>query len=137
MKRLFILICFLSISIGLYAQEGVRITAIVENVSNNEGNVKFALHTAETFLKTNGIQSLSSTIENGKAEVVFEKVPPGTYAILVLHDQNENNQMDFDLNGMPQESYGISNNTMSFGPPQFQDAQFEVAQENLSFQIRF
>jgi len=45
--------------------------------------------------------------------------------------------MDFEANGMPKESYGMSGNAMTMGPPTFNDAKFEVSNENLEFNIRF
>ena len=56
---------------------------------------------------------------------------------MALHDENDNNAMDFEDNGMPKESYGMSNNPMSYGPPQFATAKFEVASEDLEMNIRF
>jgi uncharacterized protein (DUF2141 family) len=44
--------------------------------------------------------------------------------------------MDFEPNGMPKEMYGVSNNVMNFGPPQWNDAQFEVASEPIALEIR-
>jgi uncharacterized protein (DUF2141 family) len=44
--------------------------------------------------------------------------------------------MDFHLNGMPKEMYGTSNNVMNFGPPQWSDAKFEVANTPISLEIR-
>ncbi len=63
-------------------------------------------------------------------------VKPGAYAIMVLHDENENNRMDFE-NGMPQENYGMSNNPLYYGPPNFSEAKFEVTNKNLNFDVRF
>ena len=45
--------------------------------------------------------------------------------------------MDFADNGMPTENYGVSNNKMNFGPPQFYDAKFEVIDKNLELEIKF
>ncbi len=109
----------------------------MDNVSNNNGKVIFSLHNQETFMKSESVQRAESKIENNKVEITFENVAPGTYAIMVLHDENENYRMDFDNNGMPIESYGMSNNPLSYGPPQFSEAKFEVDQEDLDFKIRF
>ena len=87
-------------------------------------------------MKGPGIKNAESKIENGKVTVSFKDVEPGTYAIMVLHDINENNRMDFELTGMPKEDYGMSNNPMSFGPPQFDDAKFEFNGKDLDFIIR-
>jgi len=45
--------------------------------------------------------------------------------------------MDFDSNRMPLEDYGMTNNPLSYGPPQYDDAKFKVTNEDLNFNIRF
>ena len=118
-------------------KEGVTLTVTVENVQNNKGIVAFALHTKETFMKGIGVANASSKVEGDKVQVTFNNVSPGEYAIMVLHDENENNRMDYHDNGKPKESYGMSNNVMSFGPPQYEDAKFLVSNEDLELSIRF
>ncbi len=117
--------------------KGENITITVNNVVNNNGKVLFSLHTEDTFMKSQSLQSDESIIENGKVKVIFKNVQPGTYAIMVLHDENDNKRMDFEVNGMPKENYGMSNNPVSYGPPQFTDAEFTVESEDLDLLIRF
>ena len=138
MKSVALALAFLLVNFIGQAQEsnGIDVTVTIDNVLNDKGNVMATLHTEDTFMKGPGIQNLVSTIEDGKAVFVFKNVTPGTYAIMALHDANENRRMDYE-NGMPKESYGMSGNDMSFGPPNFADAKFEVAEENLEFNIRF
>lgn len=142
MKTASLLIAFLLLQ-TINAQEitkdntGISIDVIIDNITNNNGKVLPSLNTEETFMKGKGIMNLQSEIENGKIHVTFNNVPPGKYAILALHDANDNKRMDFDTSGMPMESYGMSNNEMSYRPPQFSDASFTVGKENLSFNIRF
>ncbi|GLB51623.1 hypothetical protein NBRC110019_06620 [Neptunitalea chrysea] len=139
MKSLVTLLLFVFTSVVSYSQstDTATITAKVANVTNNNGKVIFGLHTAETFLKSKGVQTVIATIENGVAKASFENVAPGTYAILVLHDENENMKMDYTVNGIPKESYGCSNNPMPFGPPQFNGSKFEVSGEDKTLEIRF
>lgn len=132
-----LLLVLTSSTVNSQEKEGVTITVTVENVQNNKGIVAFALHTKETFMKGNGIANASSKVEGDKVQVTFNNVSPGEYAIMVLHDENENNRMDYHDNGMPKESYGMSNNVMSFGPPQYEDAKFLVSNEDLEMSIRF
>ena len=115
--------------------EGQTITIAIDNIKNNTGKVVFALHTKDTWMKSQGVQSDSVTIINGKATVTFKNVTKGSYAVMALHDVNENGKMDFE-NGMPKENYGMSNNPMSYGPPQFSEAKFDVLAENLDIKIR-
>jgi len=140
MKNLITLLSLLFITSLATAQEnkkGVDITVVVENIQNNDGKVLFSLHNSETFMKGAGIQNTASKIEDGKVKITFTNVPEGVYAVMVLHDANDNNKMDFEPNGRPKESYGTSNNDLSFGPPQFENAKFEVLDKNLDLTIRF
>ncbi len=61
--------------------------------------------------------------ENGVAATIQEKVskgsyqrsfdiPPGTYAIKLHIDENENGELDTNFLGIPKEQYGLSNNTL-------------------------
>ena len=121
-----------------YSQDNLQtIKVSVDNVNNDLGKVIFSLHSQDTFMTKESLQRAEGEIVNNKVEVVFENVVSGTYAIMVLHDENENYKMDFDNDGMPIESYGMSNNPLSYGPPQFIDAKFDVLEEDLEFKIRF
>ena len=138
MKTLYLSIVLCFSFIMLSAQdEGQNISILVNNATSNKGKVIFSLHTAESFMRTEGVQNSESLIENGEAKITFKNVKRGIYAVMVLHDENENNRMDFHDNGMPKENYGMSNNPMSYGPPQFTDAKFEVKEEDLELLIRF
>lgn len=121
------------------AQEnnGITLTVVVENVLSNEGSVLSALHTEETFMKADGINMKIDKAEKGELVLTFNNVEPGTYAIMSLHDANENGRMDFEANGMPKENYGMSNNPMLMGPPTFEAVKFSVGSEDKQLNIRF
>ncbi|WP_165748119.1 DUF2141 domain-containing protein [Cellulophaga sp. Z1A5H] len=121
------------------AQDTQSYTLVVSigHITNNNGKILLSLHTADTFMKGPGIQNVDSEIVNGKINVSFENIKPGTYAIMALHDENDNKRMDYETNGMPKENYGTSGNEMSYGPPSFEDAKFRVTDKNLDFNIRF
>ena len=58
--------------------------------------------------------------------VHFSDIPPGEYAIAVLHDENSNARLD-TFAGIPREGVGFSRNPkISFGPPSFSKAQFDA-----------
>ncbi|WP_044403749.1 DUF2141 domain-containing protein [Lacinutrix sp. Hel_I_90] len=139
MKTLTITCAFILSTFLFFGQETKNhsITITIENVKSNTGKVVLGLHTENTFMKTEAIKTAESKIEDGKISVTFKDVAPGTYGIMALHDENENGRMDFDTSGMPAESYGMSNNPLSYGPPQYSDAKFELKNEDLSFNIRF
>ncbi|MEL0652350.1 DUF2141 domain-containing protein [Algibacter sp. TI.3.09] len=107
----------------------------INKLPSNKGHVILTLHNEETFMKSAGVKNIKAEIIDGKIDINFEDIEPGTYAILVLHDANDNNKMDFENTGRPKEAYGTSNNSMSFGPPSFTDSKFEVKQENIEMEI--
>jgi len=117
--------------------EGNKITVSVVNALNDNGKIHFAFHNETTFMKAAPLFAKTGTIEKGLSTVVFKNVPEGEYAILCFQDENENGRMDFYENRMPKESYGVSNNVMEMGPPQFHSAKFKVAEENLNLEIKF
>ncbi|MCW8981266.1 DUF2141 domain-containing protein [Altibacter sp.] len=113
--------------------EGITLTVTVP-VQSTEGHVIFGLYDELTFLKQ-PLMGLESAIVDGKATVTFTNVKPGTYAIVLFHDKNDNKQMDFEANGMPKEMFGASNNVLAFGPPQWKEAKFDVGDQPLTLEI--
>lgn len=140
MKNLLLIAVFIS-SFFATAQtttsdtEGITITITIDKVRTNKGKVLFALHTEKTFMKTKPVQTAASTIEGNKVKVTFTNVPKGEYAITCVHDENDNGQMDFEDSGMPKEDYGMSNNPMSYGPPEFGPSKFTVADKDITLKI--
>ncbi|NND89104.1 MAG: DUF2141 domain-containing protein [Flavobacteriaceae bacterium] len=116
------------------AHQGTSITINVP-VQSSEGHVVYGLYNEANFMQQ-PLLGLTGEIEDGQSTVTFQDVAPGTYAVVLFHDKNKNNQMDFEPNGMPKEMYGVSNNVMSFGPPQWSEAKFEVADTPLVLEIR-
>ncbi len=137
-KNLILTFALVLTSLFSFSQDsGTTVTVTIDNVKNDNGKVSFALHTKDTFMKGKGIMNMETEIKDGKVTIIFENLEPGEYAIMALHDENENNKMDFRENGMPLESYGTSNNVMAFGPPQYEDAKFKVEATDLNLSIRF
>jgi uncharacterized protein (DUF2141 family) len=140
MKTLVLIILLAITNYIAHSQEstGIDITVQINNLKNDNGFVLLGLHNQETFINTEtpALNRIQGKIKNGKIKVVFKNVLEGVYAIMVVHDENANNKMDFELNGMPKEAYGMSNNNMSYGPPVFEDAKFKVTDKNLELEIR-
>lgn len=142
MQQVILTIVFVLSSVFIAnAQESITsktgtIKVSVNNVLNDSGTVHFAVFTKENF-RTQALFAKTATIKEGVSTVIFENIPVGEYAIICYHDENENNQLDFETNGMPKESYGTSNNALNFGPPQFEDSKFIVNEEPLTLEIKF
>ena len=58
---------------------------------------------------------------------IFTSVAPGTYAVALFHDENDDGKLDTNFVGIPREGVGVSNNKLrSFGPPSWDDAKFTL-----------
>ena len=71
-------------------------------------------------------------------EVVFRltDLPPGQYAVSVIHDENDNGKLDANFMGMPTEGYGFSNNPVVLRKPTFEEVQFQLGAEGGAMTIR-
>lgn len=68
--------------------------------------------------------------------IEFGHVPAGRYAISLIHDENGNRKMDMAIM-MPKEGYGFSRNApVSFGPPKFDKAAFDVTSGDVEQQAK-
>lgn len=50
----------------------------------------------------------------GSQSIAFKELPPGRYAIIVFHDENDNGLLDENAMGVPVEGYGFSNDAQGF-----------------------
>ncbi|NQX95606.1 MAG: DUF2141 domain-containing protein [Erythrobacter sp.] len=68
----------------------------------------------------------------------FPNVEPGTYAIALLHDENDDGKANRAFLGMmPKEGYGFSRDAkVRMGPPKFKDAVFEHTGEDQALTIK-
>lgn len=131
----FIAVIMLFISSTITAQDK-KITVTINKIFSNTGKVSFALYNKTTFMKE-PLQAKNAKIIEGKSTVTFENLEAGEYAVICYHDKNDNNKMDFSDKGMPLEDYGMSNNVVSYGPPNYEDAKFKVTDKNVSLEIKF
>lgn len=102
------------------------LTVKITGIRNTEGNIRVALRTSEsTIVATKIVKIDPKTLT---AEAVFDNLAEGTYGVAVFHDENKNEKLDFNEEGMPLEGYGHSNNPAKRpGPPSFDETKFIFA----------
>ena len=68
-----------------------------------------------------------------------EGLAPGSYAVSVIHDENDNRKLDKNFMGIPTEGVGFSHNPrVTFGPPAFAKARFDAATDTTqTIRIRY
>lgn len=63
-------------------------------------------------------------------------LPPGGYALAVIHDENANHRLD-TFAGIPREGVGFSENPpIRFGAPRFESARFAIGDVAVRQQVR-
>jgi uncharacterized protein (DUF2141 family) len=107
-----------------------RILVTVTGARRVAGNITFTLYGARpaAFLAHKGSIALQRvTLAGPSAAACFAVSAPGTYAVAVYHDENDNHHFDRSLIGLPVEGYGFSNNAPIFmAPPSFGAVRFTV-----------
>lgn len=114
--------------------DGIRID--ITRLRDNSGHVLISLFKDGNGYPDNGdkaIRKAKVSIKDKAAWVVFTGLTPGNYAVAILHDENDDQQMNKTLLGLPKEGYGFSNNVMgAFGPPSFSRASFQFSAKALT-----
>jgi uncharacterized protein (DUF2141 family) len=110
------------------------------NIRNRNGTVDCALFDSPAGFPREFLHSAQNVmvikIRNTAARCDFEAIPPGTYALAVIHDENSNGELDTNLFGIPTEGYGFSNDaTALLGTPSFSAARFSYNGASLNMTI--
>ncbi len=121
----------LSVSGVASAGEGVRVTLQITGVASAEGQLMVALYDAPAGFPADGAKAAFRQLTPAVSPVttvVFEGVPPGTWAGFAVHDRNLNGVVDLrSVIPMPKEPVGATRDAKGwFGPPHFDDASFAV-----------
>lgn len=119
-----------------------KIIVEVTGLRNNDGKALVVLYNNSNGFpgspeKNSRIKSMEGTISNNKSTVVFTEIPYGTYAVFVLHDENNNKTMDFSQRGIPKEGMAYSQNAVAkYGPPKWEEAKFELKSDEAIQKIK-
>jgi uncharacterized protein (DUF2141 family) len=134
-------------SITAFAQTNPRVVIVeitslavsIKNLSPPTGTIEVTLfNSAETFMKEPYRQQSGKSNEKGEFITEFTDLTSGEYAVVVVHDANDNGKLDTGFLGFGGESYRFSNNASSwFGRPDFEDAVIVTAPEGNLVEIDF
>ena len=110
------------------------------SIRNSTGAVACALFESPAGFPTEFLHSATNImmikIKDAQARCDFEDIPPGTYALAVVHDENMNGKLDTNLLGVPTEGYGFSNDAKAFlSAPSFRAASFSYDGRNVDMTI--
>ena len=117
-------------SLALLAADGPNSTMTIQldNVRNARGVLRFCLtRDPAHFPDCNGdANAVTASVPASVRDVRLPAIEPGSYALSVMHDENDNRRLDKVL-GIPKEGFGFSRNpSIGFGPPAFADVRFSA-----------
>ena len=116
------------------APSGTTLVVTVEGLRSHKGVVAVNVFKGEKGFPGDDSRAHAKQIvpitEGAKTVTLrFANLPPGDFAVVLLHDENQNGKMDTGIFGIPREGFGASNNPkVRTGPPRFSDASFVVAE---------
>ena len=121
------------------SDEGYELKVKVSNIKKGEGQIRIAAYSPEQKFLGEEIAMGINTVVEKKGYIIasFSNLPYGTYALSLYHDRNNNGKLDSNFMGIPNEPYGFSNNARGmFGPPKFQEAQFEFIKDGQEIEVK-
>lgn len=138
----FAALTFLNLPAIAFAQSSCPgIHVIIPNIINTTGNIACGVFNSPEGFPKKFLGSAKTVIikkiEKTQTQCDFSDIPPGTYAIAVIHDENMNGKLDTNWFGLPKEGYGFSNTTIDeFGAPAFSVASFQYNGKDLNLSIK-
>ncbi len=113
----------------------------IPNIRNNAGSVACALFESPAGFPTEFLHSATNimmiNIRDSQARCHFLDIPPGTYALAVIHDENKDGKLATNFLGVPTEGYGFSSGAKAtMSAPSFEAASFSYRGQNLDLTIR-
>lgn len=113
----------------------------IPNIKNSTGTIACALFESPEGFPNEFLQSATNImmmkIRDTKARCIFLDIPPGTYALAVIHDENMDGKLDTNFLGVPTEGYGFSSGAEAgLSAPSFEAASFSYDGQNLDLTIR-
>ncbi|MEM7139091.1 MAG: DUF2141 domain-containing protein [Myxococcota bacterium] len=113
----------------------------VQNIQSDKGQIGCSLWQDDEGFPSDSEDALESLFikpKGKKATCVFKNVKPGTYAVSVMHDIDNDGELDSSLVGRPKEPWAVSNNAPAerFGPPKFDAAKFSYSGASSTIQVK-
>ncbi len=116
----------LLLPLSTLAENGQLLVEVV-GMRDSTGTIRAALYNApDSFRKEErAFMRVAHPAETGSVSLIFRDVPPGRYAVVAYHDENDDGKLNLRFGMFPVEGYALSNNPKVLGPPRFSDSAFD------------
>ena len=138
MHRLLIAAALAATACSAEAGGTADLTVTLTDVRNDQGHLFVAVENSEAGwnFKAESVAKTKLPAAKGEVTHVFEDLPPGKYAVMVIHDENLNGKLDSNFLGIPSEGYGFSRNPRVMRRATFEEALFELPAGGTTVQIK-
>jgi uncharacterized protein (DUF2141 family) len=108
-----------------------KIVLEVYDFENHSGDLAIAIYNSSSTFNSESLYYIDTAISIFADDMLLEldSIEPGTYAVSVLHDEDESGSMEMGgfLNLIPQEGFGFSNNpVIGLSEPTFNECKFVI-----------
>ena len=125
-----------ALACGIAPLRAATVEVRFSGLPNDDGHALFALFAEASGFPDraeSAVARIEGPVSGGRADVVFENVVPGDYALSALHDANESGAIDLNLFGVPKETFAVSN--VAKGRPTWPQARFSVGEDDLVIEL--
>ena len=132
----------LTLSLGVLTPQTLsnpKLEIQINHAKSDKGMIRVLIFSKEIGFPdqpTKAIKSLSIQPKNKAGLLSISDLPPGTYAVSVIHDEDNDGKLTTNAVGYPTEKFGFSNNPkVYFSPPSFDKASFQLKPESKKIEI--
>lgn len=108
----------------------VMLDISVKNIKALKGSIRVGLFINQNDFPKKASEGKVVPVSESTVTVTFENLRPRDYAISVIHDENNNGELDKNVIGIPKEGFAFGNNAMGkFGPPFFKKSMVRLGKD--------
>lgn len=135
----FIQLLSITLSVLILNPSNPKLEIQINQTQSDKGMIRILIFSKDTGFPdqpTKALKSLSIQPKNKTGNLSISDLPPGKYAVSVIHDEDNNGKLTTNAVGYPTEKFGFSNNPkVYFSPPSFEKAAFELKAEPKKIEI--
>ncbi|MBE0664118.1 MAG: DUF2141 domain-containing protein [Bacteroidales bacterium] len=121
--------------------QGNNLALTISNIRNDKGQILISVfNQPEGFPSdsTKAYRTFQIEAQAPSVSIIIEGMNPGDYAIAVVHDENCNLKLDYNLVGAPVEGYAASVANKRFSAPKFASSKFTIENDlNLEIEMNY
>lgn len=141
MRHLFVAAALLASSaLSVYSYPSCELIVNIDGFRSEKGSAGGAVFKSPDGWPENNNKAFRlshSTIHGNRAELRFQNLAPGRYAVAVIDDENSNKRLDRNFLRIPKEGFGFANNPhVALAAPSFDAAAVQVSCPRTAIQIQ-